>query len=467
MAEVDIEELLEENRKLKEMLGFNADIAFNSPIDSKFKGDASMIRGVAITQGEWNGAYYPKDLLRKIAKEGHQLPIKVEHKKNPYFKDRTVGHIKKWEYNPTILGIIYQAVIEDQYARELIKQGKLKGVSIAGAIKTRREDGINLVTDLELQEMSLVENPAVDCAIVAYNRKECNHCSLKDLLSKINKENVELKGGSVSMTEETKGTEQEVEEIEELEEEDFELPPVIVEEKERLEEGEEGETEAARRRRKRYYYYPYPYYPYYYICYPYGKKRTRKLSEVLADIDANKQAIEDILKRIEELQKYKCPSCGRTFNQWADFFGHWMKEHGEEYGPYKKAKQSEESSEESSTEETMLEEKKEEVAKEEGKQEAESTEEVAKEESKEEVKEEESKEEAPVEEKETKEEESKEEVSKEKETKEEEKAEEKEEEKATEEEVPKEESEETKEINIEDLTAGDVLVAQYKEGIGG
>jgi len=291
-------------------------VAFNTVYESLGE-DPLVIRGIAITQGKWNGLYYPSEVLKKVSNSKRKLPILVEHARTAKFLDSPVGYVRTWKYDDTIKGIIFDAVISDEGVKELIKGGKLPGVSISAYVETRPENSHEVVTDLVMRELSLVKNPACHVSLIAFNRRNGN---------------VKLGGGD-------RMSEQELSEIE------------------YLEDLERDEVEEAKKRKRGYPYYPYPYpypgygypypypYPYYYgypgrkgrYPYPYGYPR-KKLSE------EEEELLMSFLAEIEEeLQKtFKCPACGKEFNTWRDFFIHWQKEHAEEYGVYKKKEESSE-----------------------------------------------------------------------------------------------------------------------------
>jgi len=158
-----------------------------------------VIRGIAITEGEWGGLYFSRECLKKIVSQGKNCPVRVEHGKSKRFKDKAVGKIRNWQYNDIVKGIVFDAEIKNKEIINKLKRGELIGVSISAMADTRWESDRKAVIDMDLQELSVTAAPACDVAYIAFSKT-----LLKQLDNNIYKgEERKKEGGNVMESEET------------------------------------------------------------------------------------------------------------------------------------------------------------------------------------------------------------------------------------------------------------------------
>ena len=115
------------------------------------------IKGIAITEGTWNGLFYPREELRKAARDLKGKPLMVDHSKS--VKD-LVGRVTDAWFNEAENAIEFEAEIIDENIAKKVVEGLITGVSV-GVIVDRVKEGSNLVArNYEFTELSLVLVPA-------------------------------------------------------------------------------------------------------------------------------------------------------------------------------------------------------------------------------------------------------------------------------------------------------------------
>lgn len=172
MAEIEM--LREENQRLKSSVCTYNSLCKRASLTTDYivlKEEPFTIRGVLITEGVWNGDYYPARVLKEMVEKGDSIPIKVEHGGNPEFGDRQVGYLTNWEYNDILKGIIFDAVLTDEKAIQLVKEGKYPAVSLFSWVDRKEVNGYREILSAKPLEISLTDNPAVPYALIAFSKK--------------------------------------------------------------------------------------------------------------------------------------------------------------------------------------------------------------------------------------------------------------------------------------------------------
>lgn len=276
MAEID--QLKEENLRLQEKLacqGLSKTEECSIVSDYIVLSEEPLeIKGVLITEGTWNGDFYPAEVLEKMAKTPPEgIPLKIEHGQSSKWGDIKVGELVNWEYSPILKGIVFQARIEHPEVQELVKNRVYPAVSLFSWVEKVIENGRSIIKDAVPLEVSLTAHPAVPHAVIALSSKYLNHKG-------------EIK---TDMPEEVKEEAKQSAQSEEASELFVELPVqedeiiLTIKKEDAIEKGllgleiEPGIYIFLKKRKKedkevpKYYPYPYPYpyYPYYFY-YPYG-----------------------------------------------------------------------------------------------------------------------------------------------------------------------------------------------------
>ncbi len=132
-----------------------------------------IIRGIAITEGEWSTKkgvfYFSADIIKEASKQSNPVVI-VEHEQTSEFGNKRVGKTTKWEFNETVKGIVFNAEITDDEAIEGIKSRRFKGVSIGAKIDTEMVDNVKKVTGIKMKEISLTEKPVCEVCYIAFSK---------------------------------------------------------------------------------------------------------------------------------------------------------------------------------------------------------------------------------------------------------------------------------------------------------
>lgn len=155
--------------------GHKSIVYFSGPFEI-YQTEPLEIRGVFLTEGEWNNDTYPKSICKSLESqiESRNIPVMVEHGKREDFGSKIVGKTTIGEYNETIKGVLGRVEVTDPLAQELIKKKKLRGFSVRGEVDKNPENGKNVVNSFNLFEISLVEDPACDISFVAFSNQLLN-----------------------------------------------------------------------------------------------------------------------------------------------------------------------------------------------------------------------------------------------------------------------------------------------------
>jgi len=126
-------------------------------------GFSRKIKGIALMEGTFNGAFYPAEEIEKSYKTLLGKPFMINHSKD--VRDN-IGKITKVWWEPKEKSMYFEAEIDNEEFYSKIKEGKLTGVSV-GVLTNKMIRGRKIVaTDLIFKELSLVVIPACpDCQI--------------------------------------------------------------------------------------------------------------------------------------------------------------------------------------------------------------------------------------------------------------------------------------------------------------
>lgn len=115
------------------------------------------ITGVAISEGVWNGIFYPADELEKGHESLNGRPLKVDH--SPSARD-IIGKVIKSAYVPEKKWIEFEAIVTDEEIIKKLLDKLIDSVSVGVLIDAEEEDGRQIARNLEFKELSLVDDPA-------------------------------------------------------------------------------------------------------------------------------------------------------------------------------------------------------------------------------------------------------------------------------------------------------------------
>jgi len=132
---------------------------------------AVEISGIALSEGTWNGIFYPADEIMKIAKSLVGAPMLVEHGKSS-FGNREVGKFTECKWEPMIEALLYKALVTDPEAIAMVMAKKLPAVSMSNQLYYYPFEGKIMAKGLNLVEGSLVAVPACQTCYIS-KTKEC------------------------------------------------------------------------------------------------------------------------------------------------------------------------------------------------------------------------------------------------------------------------------------------------------
>ncbi|RLE62610.1 MAG: hypothetical protein DRJ47_10390, partial [Thermoprotei archaeon] len=174
-----IEELLAENVQLRKKLSEITELSgFVSHIHVLEEKPQLKISGVLIAEGVWKGVKYDFEEMCKALDKFQGLPIKVMHGHSEEFGDRNVGKVIKVAKDPILRAIVFEGIITDDRAAELVKDGTFNAISIKGAFKEISNDVPPVGKDYTPMEASLTGSPACDNCYI-FNVEELSK-SLKE-----------------------------------------------------------------------------------------------------------------------------------------------------------------------------------------------------------------------------------------------------------------------------------------------
>ena len=120
-------------------------------------GTALRIAGVALSEGEWNGIFYPAEELEKAYKSLEGKPLRIDHSSSS--RD-IVGKVIKSVYNPGKKWIEFEAMVTDEDIAQKLLDKLIDSVSVGVLIDSEEENGHQVARNLEFKELSLVDEPA-------------------------------------------------------------------------------------------------------------------------------------------------------------------------------------------------------------------------------------------------------------------------------------------------------------------
>jgi hypothetical protein len=120
-------------------------------------GTKLRISGVAISEGEWNGIFYPAKELQKGFKSLEGRPLRIDHSSSS--RD-IVGKVIKVVYVPEKKWIEFEAIVSDEDIAQKLLDKLIDSVSVGVLIDKDEVDGKPVARNLEFKELSLVDDPA-------------------------------------------------------------------------------------------------------------------------------------------------------------------------------------------------------------------------------------------------------------------------------------------------------------------
>ena len=120
-------------------------------------GTALRITGIALSEGEWNGVFYPAEELEKSYKSLEGKPLRIVHSSSS--RD-IVGKVIKSVYNPGKNWIEFEAIVTDEDIAQKLLDKLIDSVSVGVLIDSEEENGRQVARNLEFKELSLVDDPA-------------------------------------------------------------------------------------------------------------------------------------------------------------------------------------------------------------------------------------------------------------------------------------------------------------------
>ncbi|MCF7798994.1 hypothetical protein K9M74_03755 [Candidatus Woesearchaeota archaeon] len=121
------------------------------------EGTKLRILGVAISEGEWNGIFYPAKELEKGCKSLVGRPLRIDHSSSS--RD-IVGKVIKSVYVPEKKWIEFEAIVTDEEIAQKLLDKLIDSVSVGVLIDKDEVDGKPVARNLEFKELSLVDDPA-------------------------------------------------------------------------------------------------------------------------------------------------------------------------------------------------------------------------------------------------------------------------------------------------------------------
>jgi len=131
-----------------------------------------IIRGIYLSEGYWNGVWYPLEEIKKAVGKLKGKPFKVKHGTDWQFRDKIVGRVTKDWWDDDIKAAAFEAEITDERLIPLIKTRIFFGVSVKTTYDQREENGKLVARNLDYVELSSVDKPACKACVVSYVSQE-------------------------------------------------------------------------------------------------------------------------------------------------------------------------------------------------------------------------------------------------------------------------------------------------------
>ena len=121
------------------------------------EGAGLRISGIAISEGIWNGIFYPAEELEKACGTLEGKPLRIDHSSSS--RD-IVGKVLSAVYNQAKKCIEFEAIVTDEDIAQKLLDSLIDSVSVGVLIDNEEEDGQQVARNLEFKELSLVDEPA-------------------------------------------------------------------------------------------------------------------------------------------------------------------------------------------------------------------------------------------------------------------------------------------------------------------
>lgn len=121
------------------------------------EGSNLRISGIAISEGTWNGIFYPAEELEKAYLGLGNKPLRIDHSTST--RD-IVGKVIKSTWVGTKKWIEFEAIVTDGDIIQKLLNNLIESVSVGVLIDNVEENGVQIARNLEFKELSLVDDPA-------------------------------------------------------------------------------------------------------------------------------------------------------------------------------------------------------------------------------------------------------------------------------------------------------------------
>ena len=121
------------------------------------EGSNLRISGIAISEGVWNGIFYPADELEKACPGLEGKPLRIDHSAST--RD-IVGKVLKSTWVADNKWIEFEAIVMDADIIQKLLNNLIDSVSVGVLIDNVEENGMQVARNLEFKELSLVDDPA-------------------------------------------------------------------------------------------------------------------------------------------------------------------------------------------------------------------------------------------------------------------------------------------------------------------
>ena len=121
------------------------------------EGTSLRITGVAISEGMWNGIFYPAEELEKSYKGLEGKPLRIDHSSS--IRD-IVGKVIRSIWNAAQKRVEFEAIVNDDEIAQKLLDKLIDSVSVGVLIDNVEENGEHVARNIEFKELSLVDDPA-------------------------------------------------------------------------------------------------------------------------------------------------------------------------------------------------------------------------------------------------------------------------------------------------------------------
>ncbi|RJQ15739.1 hypothetical protein C4573_06325 [Candidatus Woesearchaeota archaeon] len=121
------------------------------------EGSNLRISGIAISEGTWNGIFYPAEELEKAYIGLGNKPLRIDHSTST--RD-IVGKVIKSTWIVPKKWIEFEAIVTDGDIIQKLLNNLIESVSVGVLIDNVEENGVQIARNLEFKELSLVDDPA-------------------------------------------------------------------------------------------------------------------------------------------------------------------------------------------------------------------------------------------------------------------------------------------------------------------